>query len=455
MGLRPLLAILAGGLILVWPAFLNGYPILFSDTGAFLAQTVEPLMIWDKPWIYGPMLHAFHWGMTLWLPLLAQGLVLSHLVWLTQRTLCGAASAPAHLLLCGALAVLTALPWVASLLMPDVLTPVVALSMFLLGFGRPALSGREVAWLILLATLAIASHLSHLPLAAALVAATFILGATPWRALPGRLARVVAPPALAAALLLGTNWVGHGVLSLSPYGATFMLARMIGDGTATRTLEARCPDAGWTLCGWVGRLPTDSDDILWGQQSPVNRDLAGNAIFLGGVKLAPEAREIVAETLRREPFGVAWAALGNFARQLTLAGIGDTLGRDNLGGSVRPRIAQGFGPRELARYDAAAQSQDLLPGRAAAFIWPYGPVLLLGTAGLAVMAWRQRGLARHFALFLFIAVAANAFVTGALSKPHHRYQARIAWLLPFGVAVLALPRRQGAPGNPTATAANG
>jgi hypothetical protein len=59
---KPAAAILLAALLLVWPAFLNGYPLLFSDTGAFLAQTVVPLMIWDKPWVYGPMLAAFHWG---------------------------------------------------------------------------------------------------------------------------------------------------------------------------------------------------------------------------------------------------------------------------------------------------------------------------------------------------------------------------------------------------------
>ena len=36
------LALAAGMLLLVWPAFLNGYPLVFSDTGAFLHQTAPP-----------------------------------------------------------------------------------------------------------------------------------------------------------------------------------------------------------------------------------------------------------------------------------------------------------------------------------------------------------------------------------------------------------------------------
>ena len=432
---RALAAILLGGLLMVWPAFLNGYPILFSDTGAFLAQTVVPLMIWDKPWVYGPLLALFHWNITLWGPLLVQGLMLSHLLWLVQRALRGRATPGAHLLLLGALATLTALPWVAALLMPDVFTAVVALALFLLGLGRASLSRREASYLVLLATLGIASHLSHLPVALALLVMTGLLA----RALRPVLA-VAAPLALALLLLLGTNWVGHGRLSLSPYGSTFMLARMIGDGTAARTVEASCPQSGWYLCAWAGRLPGDSDEFLWLPDSPLNRDAAGQPIFLGGVILAPEARAIVAETLRREPLAVALAALRNFGRQLLLVRIGDTLSRDNLGGSVRPRLVEGFPSAEVARYDAAAQPADRLPALAAPLLWPQVPVLLLGATGLAVLAWRLRGPRRAFALFLFAAVAANALTAGALSKPHHRYQARIAWLLPFGAAALALPR---------------
>ena len=59
-------AILGGGLLLLWPALLNGYPLVFIDTHAYLAQTIVPRMAWDKPWVYGPFLHLGHWQLTLW-----------------------------------------------------------------------------------------------------------------------------------------------------------------------------------------------------------------------------------------------------------------------------------------------------------------------------------------------------------------------------------------------------
>jgi hypothetical protein len=41
---------------------------------------------------------------------------------------------------------------------------------------------------------------------------------------------------------------------------------------------------------------------------------------------------------------------------------------------------------------------------------------------------------------VLVGITANAAATGALSGPHDRYQARIAWLLPLA-ALLALPER--------------
>ncbi|WP_338139301.1 hypothetical protein, partial [Roseomonas mucosa] len=341
-------AILAGTLLLTWPAFLNGYPILFSDTGAFLHQTLGPLMIWDKPWIYGPLLHLFHQRQSLWPPLLAQGLMLSWLLWLTARALA---------------------------------------------------------------------------------------------------LRVATPLLAACALLLLTNAIGHGRWSLSPYGSTFLLARLVANGPAARTIAAECPGRGWYLCAWAGHLPTDSDVFLWEPDSPVNSDADGRPRFLGGVLLVSEAREIIAETLRREPLAVLRNALRDTARQLVTNGIGDTLPRGAVGEGLALRIASGFPPAELHRFESSAQMRGLLPQRAAPFLPLQAPALLLAALGLPILLWRHRHDPRRRALALcvLLGLAANAFATGALSKPHQRYGARIAWLLPAAALLLAQPRRDTIP----------
>jgi hypothetical protein len=189
----------------------------------------------------------------------------------------------------------------------------------------------------------------------------------------------------------------------------------------------------------------DSDQFLWDADSPVNRAPDGTPRFLGGASLSPEAGTIVAETLRSRPVEVARAMIGNALVQLVTATAGDTLVPDHLAAAVRPRIAEAFPARELAAYDAALQARGALPAAMAPFLPLHAPVLLAGAA-LALLAWwraARSGEARRLRLVVgvLVGVSANAFATGALSKPHLRYEARILWLMPVVGALALVPRR--------------
>ena len=216
-------AVPCGAALLIWPAFFNGYPLLFSDSGGFLHQTLGPLMLWDKPYVYGPFLHAFHWRISLWGPVIAQGLILSHLLWLTLRVMRRDAAPLWHLGLCAFAALATAAPFSAALLMPDIFAPIVVLGLFLLGFGGAALTRFERGYLLALVALGIAAHLAHLPLALGLCGIALLLRL--W-CTPVRLFAMALPVVVAVTALFVTNAIGHGRVALSPYGSVFLLARL-------------------------------------------------------------------------------------------------------------------------------------------------------------------------------------------------------------------------------------
>lgn len=440
-------ALSGGAALLLWPAFLNGYPLLFSDTGAFLAQTLREWPPFDKPHVYGPALHLLHMRVTLWGPALAQGLLLSWLLRLTLRAVRPQAGPGMHLLLCAGLAAFTAAPWFAALLMPDILAPALVLALFLLGWAAEALSRAERIALTLVAALAAAAHLAHLPVAAA-IAALALLARRSWR--PAL--RCALPLGLAAVALLTTNLAVHGRFALSPYGAVFPLARLVADGPAARTIAARCPDAGWHLCAWAGRLPDDSNAFLWDPEGPVWAPRRDGAQPGGPISLAPEARDILLETLRREPGAVLAGALANGAHQLLRARVGDTLVPDHLAVQVSGHLARDFPAAERTRFAASLQARGVLPAAAAPFLAPHGAALLLGVAGTllalipALRARRDpggrdgRAEARPgLLLCVLVGLAANALTTGALSGPTDRYGARIAWLLPLAAVLAWMP----------------
>jgi hypothetical protein len=435
---RAAAAVAGGGALLLWPALLNGYPLVFVDTASFLHQTAVAPPVWDKPVVYGPLLHAFHWRSTLWPAAAAQALLLSWLLWRAARMLWGPATgAGAHLLLVAALAAGTAAPWFSSLLMPDALAPALVLAVALLGWGEPRPAER--AGLLLVAALAAAAHLAHLPLLGALLLVLAALRR--WRGFRDG----AAAGAAALLLVVATNAIFQGRAAVSPYGAVFALARLVADGPAARTVEARCPEAGWHLCRWAGRLPADSDEFLWSPDGPVWGPRLDGALPGGPISLAAEAGTVLRETLGREPWGVLRAAAANTVRQLLAARTGDTLVPDHLAESVTLELARSFPAGEQARSAASLQFRGALPAAAAPFSWPHVPALLAGALALP-LAFRRalRGCDARllgFLLCVCVGVLANAAVTGALSGPHDRYGARVAWLLPLAGLLAWRPRR--------------
>ncbi len=434
------LAVLAGAVLLGWPALLNGYPLVFIDTVSYLEHTILWALPWDKAPAYGPALAAFHGRVTLWGSLAAQLVVISWLLWVVQRGALGQARAGWHIAICAAMAALTALPWFAATLMPDVFAGVAALAIFLLGFCAHRLARGERVAITALGAFAVTAHLSHLVVALALVAVVVVLR---WRVAPAL--RAAAVPAVAVCVLLGVNLADAGRATLSQNGSIFLLARLQADGPAVATLRTHCPSAGWYLCDFVDRLPMDSDTFLWSPDSPVSRDAAGTVRFMGSVALVPEAGAILRATIAERPVAVLRAMAGNALHQLMRVRVGDTLGNAHLDLSARRMIRDGFPPRELAGFDAGLQMRGGLGEAAAPLLWPHLPVLGLALV-LAVLAF-PRACPEQRALMLVAlgAIVANAVATGALSAPHDRYGARIIWLLPLA-AVLAWPHARRSPG---------
>ena len=447
-------SVLAGGLLMLWPAWLNGYPIVFMDTISYANHSLDLQAPWERPAGYGLFLLATHFRLSLWLTILVQGLLLSALLWLVQQLTLGSVRPLRHLVLMALLAGGTSAPWFAADVMPDAFTGMVPLSLFVLSFGVGRLGRAHLLAVGALATLAISVHVSHLITALTVLLAALVLRRR-WRAL---LAGAV-PLMLAIAFWLISNQVVFGRLSLSETGPVFLLARLQEDGPAVATLRSHCPAAGWHLCHFPDRLPIDSDLFLWNPSSPLNQDPTGAPrqaprVF-GYPGSVDEASQIVSLTLREQPLAVAWAMAGNTLQQLVLVRVNDFL--EQMTSSFPETVLTRFPPWERAQFQRALQADGRLEAEAAPFLRPHVPVVLLAVVALAVLGARRLagGLAapgdaqrQALVLCVLLGVLGNAFATGALSKPHERYQARIVWLLPLaaGLAWWPLLSRQRPPG---------
>jgi hypothetical protein len=485
----------AAAALLLWPAAWNGYPIVFADTGTYLSQAIHLYAGWDRPVFYSLFLLPLHLTVSLWPVVVAQALLAAWVMWLVCRVLVPWISGLAFVGGVFALSAGTWLPWLVCEVMPDLFTPLLVLVVCLLAWVPERLSRIEQAVLVLLATLLIASQQSSLPLACVLLVALVVARRVGSRGLPFRVSwpglvrpptrlpvsapedvggraepghdtegrchdtsfgagtslggdtsfgrgtfmdsacyhrsersrrwgLILLPPALALLSLCTVNLAAHGRFAIAPFGNIFLLARVTYDGPGMAVLRRDCPAAHWRLCPFVDSFPPLSDDFLWTHDSPLNR--------AGGPKIvAREAGAIIQAAVFADPVGEARAGLANTLEQASSFASGD--GLNPWPAQVAPTIERYFPAREQAAYASARQQAGAL-----AVPPPLARIhTMLAVTGVAAcvlllpLALRRRASCAGLLLAVLLALPVSAAITGGLSGPHDRYQARIMWLPPF------------------------
>jgi hypothetical protein len=427
-------AVLLAALLLLWPALINGYPFIFIDTNRHLFLTYAPVF---TSYFYTVFVVVSSLKTSLWATALAQSAISAHLLFLLNRIYGGTLKTYALMVLL--LAVVSSLPLVVSLPIADAFTGVMVLALYLLGLHFDRFSLPTRMYLIGIAWLAIAVHLSHIPIVLGLL---FVVGLAarlcnrPWR----RVLEGVGLVGMCAALAIGGhvvfNKVAHGRATLSPVGQTFFLANLIEYGPARTTIQESCLAAAYKLCAYVDTLPTDAEVFLFEWPEFAMRDRF--------IEMREEASAIVMKTLRDRPLDVARMVLGNFLRALVTVGPEEAFAVDDRPfGSKKvmtPVLQHKFGEREGRAFLGSLQSRDRWPAATVDLV--HGLIFPLVVAALLVLclvAWR-RG-ARHgvaFAVYAALAYAGNALVCATFSGVHGRYQARVSWLLVAAIAVMVL-----------------
>jgi hypothetical protein len=413
---------------LLWPALWNGFPIIFYDTGGYLARPFEATLAMGRSALYGAFLelgikHNF------WPIIVAQAALVAWLVVLMLRVH-GFSGKPwlASVIVIG-LCTLTGLPWYAAQLMPDIMAAAFVLAIAMLAFHADGLQRWETITLIVVIAASIASHMSILALGLSIMALLAALHAFSIRIyLPQP---TLAYPALAivSGILLAplSNFVITNQFVFTPGGFNFVFSRLVQDGIVRRYLADRCPDSTIQLCAYREEIPNTADDWLWAEESPKYK-LGGSEQF------ESQARHIVIESLALYPAMHLRTALTAAINQFTDIATGDGLTPWNWDSQW---TFERFAPAALERYLGSRQAHASID-----FSWVnliHIPVQAFAIAMLPViiLLGSDRRIAA-FATLLFVALLSNAVVCGVLSSPHDRYQSRIAWLAPLIVVIAVL-----------------
>ena len=408
-------------------ALWNGFPLVFYDTGGYLAEGLQGAFLAERSPVYSLLLLLTGGAFSLWPVVILQSAMTAWLVTLTARAEVAGLSMTGLIAIGLALMLATGIGWYTGQVEPDCMTALVVLGAYLLLFRGAYLGRRRGAAVAIITGLAVACHPSHLGLMAGLLLVGAML-----RTMRGSLQMKILPALcaflLALALIFASNYVLTRQLFLTRSGSVFVFARLMQDGIVKRLLDETCPQSGYQLCAYRNHLKTRADAWLWASDS-LFRTRGG---FHGD---HTEEGRIIADSIRRYPWLQVEAAVRDSVRQFFTFKTGD--GIESQEWILKPDF-QKMMPRQLPEYLAAQQQRGKF--RFAAFNMVHVTVGIVSLLGLLLLL--QRALIRRrwdeAALpgLVLTALIGNAIICGTFSNPHDRYQSRLIWL-PSLVLLLA------------------
>jgi len=415
------------GLISV--ALYNGYPTVFSDTGGYLLTgkyfvALAPFRAAG----YAVFTYITSLGISAWYIVVAQAVIVVYVLYEACIFLVDGDRRFADLCFLAtvcALVALTSLPWLVSLVMPDVFAAVLFMCAFLLTFASELGLARQIALTAIFAVSA-AAHSSLVPIAILFVAALLILrpfGNSPMPQFPARsVLGWLLVPILAAGFLTAelNREMGLGFVT-SPSRNAFLLARLFGDGLASDFLHDNCPQSHLISCRYLSHLPTSQEHFLfWDPLYPELRN--GHQ---------DEMEKIVRGTIQAYPLRFAIDSAKDTLLQLVNFRTGDEIrsfGAREWNNGVIPRVFPGD---SQAFVNSREYHDRMLPLANAASL--LDTAVFWASLAICLLIAGSRRFER-VNLFFYSALAylaINAAVCATFAGVYDRYQNRVAWMIPF------------------------
>lgn len=421
-------------------AFINRYPLVYSDSGTYILASFTLKPAPDRPIGYSFIIRALTWQSTLWTVVLFQGWCMA---WLILRTLKqvlppGAIVWRFHLLISAVLMLCTSMPWYIAQIMPDAITPMLALVLFLLLFGRGIrMAERVFLWIVLF--FFTISHNSHVAMGLMFlfIVVAYMLLIRNWdRGLWRKVISAISVVGLGVVFVSSYNG-RHGLRPVfSPSANVFLAGRLCEGAIMGDFLKEHCPDRDYTLCPYKDELPDHPSNFLWGDRAIVGR-LASDHSTADSL-LRPVVRDLLAEP----------KYVGRFLRMAFVASVTQLFQVNTNSGiisyhkdsapysviSTRMRWEASMYLNSLQAYNYWSDMRDMdrvvhfalfLSVMVLIWWWPNGKEYAhLRTVVVIILLW----------------VVLNAIVIASLANVYDRLQSRVAWMIVLAAAMVFLIR---------------
>jgi len=421
---KRILPLFLGAIIFLFYAFLNGFPVVYSDTSTYLASGFELKAPFDRPIMYGLFLRFSSLnGLSLWLTIFAQGFLLSFLLFkLLQAVFPNYKNINALFIVITIFTVLfTSVSWVASQLIADVFTPILILSFILLVATEQSKKTKIILYVIFF--LATATHTSHIAFNVLLIFSVLILK---WLKFLDVKKNIQIKPLLVCLgiVLLSIATMGSAI---SKSKHVFLMGALVEHGIVKQYLDEHCENNNYKFCEFKDELPEKAWQFIWEDYSPFYK--------MGSWKgTKEEFNTIIFNTLTTPKY--IWlhikASVKATIEQLTMFKMGDGNGAFLQETLLYQRINTFF-PHEINSYISSKQNKKQL-----GFLSGFNLLsiyTLIASVGLFLFALIKSCKSHKklllILLIVFFAVLINAWTCGTLANAIDRLGAKVMWLIPL------------------------
>ncbi|NBU81870.1 MAG: hypothetical protein EBS55_09505 [Flavobacteriaceae bacterium] len=440
--------LLAASTLLI-PAFYNGYPLVYSDTGSYVASGMDLVIPEHRTIMYGLFIRFFSFNFSFWLVVFAQSLIVSYVLWHITRVINKTISKRLFLIGLALLSWFTGLGWYTSQIMPDIFTVTAIGTLLLLALKKDYKIYQKVIFSLLL-VFSINAHFSNYLISILTVLGLFVITRTKIipkakKELSFLLPTVIVTLSISTGSLI--NYAVGSTFKINQGSHVFLMGKMLDSGVLKSFLDDECKNDNYVLCHCKDSLPVTSRELLWNPNSPLYQN--------GGWTGSEKPFNNILFDIFTSPKHLTlftYNAILSSVTQLFQNDVGSGLVSNWYKDPISPpyaQVAKHF-PFELNQYKQSRQNGNLWDqGLDFTFINYINNMFLMISLGLLFYIFtsktKRKSIDIHTQLIivtLLLGIVVNAIVVGSLANVYDRLQSRISWMLIFCIMLLVLSKKE-------------
>lgn len=434
---------------LLIPASYNGYPLVYSDTGAYIQSGMDLIVPQHRTVMYGLFIRFFSFNFSLWLVIFAQSLMVSYILWNITNAVSKNISKKSFLIIMVLISWFTGLGWYSSQIMPDIFTVTTVCAIFLLALKNEYKIYKKIIFSLLL-IFSVNAHFSNYLIVVLTILGLFVITRTKFIPQAKQELSFLLPTIIITISIITGSLVNYAVGStfkMNQGSHVFLMGKMLDSGVLKSFLDDECEGNNYVLCACRDSLPDTSRELLWNPKSPLYQN--------GGWEGSQEPFNKIVLDIFTSPKHLAlftYNATLSSVSQLFQNEVGSGLISNWYKDPASPphdQISKHF-QFELNQYKQSRQNGNLWDqGLDFTFINYINNILLVLSSIFLFFIFTSKSNRNKIdiriqliVVTLLLGVLVNAVVTASLANVYDRLQSRISWTIIFCMVLILFSKKE-------------